>query len=87
VSLKIFENIINHKINTITGDELLKYANQFNINVNRQQANKVAQYLQGKNVNIFDARQRATLIKEIAKIAGPETAREVNKLFVQFTKN
>jgi hypothetical protein len=87
VSVKIFENIINHKINTITGEELLKYANQFNINVNRQQANKVAQYLQGKNVNIFDARQRATLIKEIAKIAGPETAREVNKLFVQFTKN
>ncbi|MDF2859391.1 MAG: hypothetical protein K0Q87_5242 [Neobacillus sp.] len=85
--MKIFENIINHKINTITGEELLKYANQFNINVNRQQANKVAQYLQGKNVNIFDARQRATLIKEIAKIAGPETAREVNKLFVQFTKN
>ncbi len=85
--MKIFENIINHKINTITGEELLKYANQFNINVNRQQANKVAQYLQGKNVNIFDARQRATFIKEIAKIAGPETAREVNKLFVQFTKN
>jgi hypothetical protein len=85
--VKIFENIINHKINTITGEELLKYANQFNIKVNRQQANKVAQYLQGKNVNIFDARQRATLVKEIAKIAGPETAREVNKLFVQFTKN
>lgn len=87
MSLKIFENIINHKINTISGEELLKYANQFNIKVNRQQANKVAQFLQGKNVNIFDSRQRTTLIKEIAKIAGPETAREVNKLFVQFTKN
>ncbi|WP_342432335.1 DUF2624 domain-containing protein [Neobacillus sp. FSL H8-0543] len=85
--MKIFENIINHKINTISGEELLKYANQFNIKVNRQQANKVAQFLQGKNVNIFDSRQRTTLIKEIAKIAGPETAREVNKLFVQFTKN
>lgn len=86
MSVKIFENIINHKINTITGDELYKYAVQFNIRVNRQQANKVAQYLKGKNVNIFDDRERAALIKEIAKIAGPETAREVNKLFVQFTK-
>jgi hypothetical protein len=86
MSVKIFENIINHKINTITGDELLKYANQFNIKVTRQQATKVAQYLRGKNVNIFDDRQRAALIKEIAKAAGPETAREVNKLFLQLTK-
>lgn len=86
MNVKIFENIINHKINTITGEELLKYANQFNIKVNRQQANKVAAYLRGKNVNIFDDQQRASLIKEIAKIAGPETAREVNKIFIQFTK-
>ena len=83
--MKIFENIINHKMNTITGDELFKYAEQFNIKVNRQQAYKVAEYLRGKNVNIFDDRERSTLIKEIAKIAGPETAREVNKLFIQFT--
>ncbi|MEH7178772.1 DUF2624 domain-containing protein [Neobacillus vireti] len=84
--MKIFESVINHKMNTITGDELFKYAEQFNIKVNRQQAYKVAQYLRGKNVNIFDDRERAALIKEIAKIAGPETAREVNKLFVKFTK-
>nr|WP_263328496.1 DUF2624 domain-containing protein [Neobacillus sp. Marseille-Q6967] len=84
--MAIFQNIINHKINTITGNELLKYADQFNIKVNRQQANLIAGYLRGRNVNIFDDRQRASLIKEIAKIAGPETAREVNKLFIQFTK-
>lgn len=86
MSVKIFESVINHKINTITGDELFKYAQQFNIRVNKQQAHKVAQYLKGKNVNIFDDRERSALIKEIAKIAGPEVAREVNKLFVQFTK-
>jgi ribosomal protein L12E/L44/L45/RPP1/RPP2 len=86
MSMRIFENIINHKINTITAEELLKYAKQFNISVNRLQAKKIAEYLRGKNVNIFDDAQRATLVKEIAKAAGPETAREVNKLFMQFTK-
>ncbi|WP_066064291.1 DUF2624 domain-containing protein [Neobacillus soli] len=85
--MKIFENIINHKINTISADELLKYAEQFNISVNRQQARKIAEYLRGKNVNIFDDVVRARLVKEIAKLAGPETAREVNKLFMQFTKS
>jgi hypothetical protein len=86
VRVTIFQSIINHKINTITADELVKYANQFNISVTRQQAVKIAEYLRGKNVNIFDDSQRAQLVKEIAKAAGPATAREVNKLFIQLTK-
>ena len=83
----IFQSIINHKINTITADELIKYANQFNISVNKQQAVKIAEYLRGKNINIFNDSERAQLVKEIAKTAGPATAREVNKLFIQLTKN
>jgi hypothetical protein len=82
----IFQSIINHKINTISAEELIKYANQFNISVTRQQAVKIAEYLRGKNVNIFDDSQRAQIVKEIAKAAGPATAREVNKLFIQLTK-
>ncbi|HEY2421228.1 MAG TPA: DUF2624 domain-containing protein [Neobacillus sp.] len=82
--MNIFENIINHKINTITTEELVKYANQFDVAVNRKQAEKIAQYLRGKNVNIFNDTERAKLVKEIAKTAGPKTAREVNKLFMQF---
>lgn len=84
--MTIFQSIINHKINTITAEELIKYADQFNISVTRQQAVKIAEYLRGKNVNIFDDSQRAYLVKEIAKAAGPATAREVNKLFIQLTK-
>lgn len=84
--MKIFENIINHKINTITGDELLKYGKQFQITITKQQADKIANYLRGKQVNIFNDAERSKLVKEIAKIAGPETARAVNKLFIQFTK-
>lgn len=84
--MSIFQSIINHKINTITAEELIKYAEQFKISVTRQQAGKIAEYLRGKNVNIFDDTQRTQLVKEIAKTAGPVTAREVNKLFIQLTK-
>lgn len=84
--VKIYESIINHKINTITADELTKYANQFQIKLNRQQAKDIASYLRGKQVNIFNDDERRALIKEIAKIAGLEKAKEVNRLFVQFTK-
>lgn len=84
--MKIFENIINHKIGTITGEELLKYGKQFQIIITKQQADKIAAYLRGKHVNIFNDEERTKVVKEIAKIAGPETARAVNKLFIQFTK-
>jgi transcriptional/translational regulatory protein YebC/TACO1 len=86
VRVRIFESIINHKINNITAEELLKYAEQFHISVTPQQAKKIAAYLKGKNINIFNDRERTQLIKEIAKTAGPETAREVNKLFLELIK-
>ncbi|MDZ5470967.1 DUF2624 domain-containing protein (plasmid) [Bacillus sp. 31A1R] len=84
--MKIFENIINHKINTITAEELLKYAKQFQVSISRDHAKQIANYLRGKQVNIFNDSDRAKIIKEIAKIAGPNTAKEVNKIFTQFTK-
>lgn len=84
--MSIFENIINHKISSITASELLKYANQFQISISNQHAIQIANFLNGKNVNIFNSSERAKLIKEIAKIAGADTAKEVNHLFLQFTK-
>ena len=84
--MNIFENIINHKISSITAGELLKYAKQFQISISNQHATQIADYLNGKNVNIFNSVERAKLVKEIAKIAGADTAKEVNRLFLQFTK-
>jgi hypothetical protein len=85
-SMKIFESIINHKISTMTAEELLKYANQFQIAISRQQAEQIANYLRGKQVNIFNEGERKLLIKEIAKTAGVDTAKQVNQLFLLFTK-
>lgn len=84
--MKIFESIINHKMNTITAEELLKYANQYQITLSKQHASQIAEFLRGKNINIFNDRERANLMKEIAKIAGMNTAKEVNRLFVSFTR-
>ncbi|MCQ6273659.1 DUF2624 domain-containing protein [Bacillus sp. V3B] len=84
--MSLFENIINHKISTITSDELLKYANQFQISITQSEASQIAAYLRSTRVNIFSDDERAKLVKEIAKIAGVNKAKEINRLFVQFTK-
>lgn len=84
--MRIFENIINHKINTITGSELLKYAQQFQLSISRAQADKVASILRGRNVNIFDQGERTMILKEMEKIVGANTTKEVEALLVKFTK-
>ncbi|GAA0341295.1 DUF2624 domain-containing protein [Bacillus carboniphilus] len=84
--MKLFENVVNYKINNITKEDLLKYSKQFNIPLNNDQAAKVTKLLRGKGINIFNDKERTQLIKEVAKITGPETARKVNQLFIQFTR-
>ncbi len=82
----MIKNMVNFKVNMITGDELLKYAKQFNFQITKDEAEKVAAFLRGKNMDIFDDATRSRIIREVAKISGPKTAKELNKLFIQFTK-
>lgn len=84
--MKFIQNMINMKINVITSDELLKYARQYNINLSKPQAEKISAFLKGKNFDIFKDQTRTQIIREIAKIAGPNTAKEINKLFIQLTR-
>jgi hypothetical protein len=84
--MKIFENIINHKVNSITSTELLKYSKQFKITITDVEAVKLAKHLNGKKTNIFNPNERAQLIREIAKLTSPATAKEVNQLFNLFAQ-
>lgn len=86
MDVSIFENIINYKIKSMTTEELLKYADGFKIKLSQNQAEKIAQYLRTTKLNVFQDSERAQVIKEIAKIAGPDTAKEINRLIITFTK-
>ena len=84
--MSIFQNIINHKLNTMTADELLQYADQYQISLSRKEATQIANYIKGKKVNIFNDGERSQLIRELAKITNIHTAKEVNRLLSSFTK-
>jgi Protein of unknown function (DUF2624) len=84
--MSIFQNIINHKLNTMTADELLQYADQYQISLSRKEASQIANYVKGKKVNIFNDEERSQLIRELAKITNIHTAKEVNRLLSSFTK-
>ncbi|RST73835.1 DUF2624 domain-containing protein [Siminovitchia acidinfaciens] len=84
--MKLIKNMVNYKLNMITADDLMKYASEFNIQLTASQAEKIAVYLRGKNFDLFDDNVRSKIIREIAKITGPKTAKEINQLFIQLTK-
>ena len=84
--MSIFQNIINHKLNTMTADELLQYADQYQISLSEKKPSQIANYIKGKKVNIFNDGERSQLIRELAKITNIHTAKEVNRLLSSFTK-
>ncbi|WRP05295.1 DUF2624 domain-containing protein [Rossellomorea aquimaris] len=84
--MKLLQNVINHKINNITNEELLKYANQYNISLTSQQATSIVASVKGKNINIFDDKKRSKLVKDLARIIGPAKAKEINQLFLQLIR-
>ncbi|MCA1054857.1 DUF2624 domain-containing protein [Rossellomorea aquimaris] len=84
--MKLLQNVINHKINTITRAELLKYAIQYNISLTAKQADSIVSKVKGKNINIFDDQSRSKLVKELAREIGPTKAKEINQLFMQLIR-
>ena len=84
--MSIFKNIINNKINKISGAELLSYAKQFDVGISMEEAEKIARILRGKKYDIFDDGTRAKVLKQIEQITGPEKTREINKIFSELTK-
>jgi hypothetical protein len=84
--MKLLQNVINHKINTINRSELLKYAGQYNISLTAKQADAIVGRVKGKNINIFDDQSRSKLVKELAKSIGPTKAKEINQLFLQLIR-
>ncbi len=87
--MNIYQRIVNQKIKTITVDELLSYSKQYDISLTKPQAQKAIGYLRtkaDKKIDIFDPTERKKLLKEIAKVTSPEVARQLNSLFLQFTK-
>ncbi|WP_307342928.1 DUF2624 domain-containing protein [Metabacillus malikii] len=82
----LFQKIVNQKLNNISVDELLQYANQFNVTITREQAKKVVTLLNGQNINIFNPNERKHLLSQIAQVTTPNVAKQVNEIFNKFTR-
>jgi hypothetical protein len=82
----LYQKIINHKLNSITTEELMNYAKEYNIHLTNDQAKKIVKVMRGKRIDIFDTEQRKQLLLQIGKITNTDVAKQVNELFIKFIK-
>lgn len=85
--MKLFETMINHKINKIKDYELQSIASQYGVSLTQNEAHNISRILAGRNINVFDTVQRQNVLSEIAEVAGSKTANQIAKLFTQLTAN
>jgi 5,10-methylene-tetrahydrofolate dehydrogenase/methenyl tetrahydrofolate cyclohydrolase len=64
----------------------MKYGKQFGVSISKNEAKKIAAFLRGRNVDIFNPSARGRLLKEIEKLTSPTTAKAVSQVVTQFTK-
>ncbi|WP_078413794.1 DUF2624 domain-containing protein [Priestia abyssalis] len=84
--MKIFQQIVNHKINHLTVKELLKYSKEYKISLTDEQAQQLISIIKEKPVNIYDTSERHDLIKKIARITNAQTAKKVQQLLQDLMK-
>ncbi|ENH97488.1 hypothetical protein J416_05738 [Gracilibacillus halophilus YIM-C55.5] len=77
----ITKHLIQKKLSSLTDNEILKYAQKYNIPLQPKQANLIVQQLQSNRYNPLDANDRAQMFKKLAQITDINTAKACQKLF------
>ncbi|MDQ0218287.1 DUF2624 domain-containing protein [Peribacillus cavernae] len=85
--MKLFEMMINHKVNTITPNELLKLARQYDVDLKPDQARIVSKIVAGKNINVFNKTERLKALELVSAQTGLATSKELETIFNQLTAN
>lgn len=79
------QQFINQKIKTITVDELLKHAKNYNVQLSAQEAAKIIEILRSeKTISIENDEQHRKIIKRIGKEINVNLAKKANELLKQF---
>ena len=79
--MKLFESIVNLKVNRITANELQEFAGQQGVTLSKSEAEEITKLIRGKSINIFDQTARKQLLQKIEGITGTKKAQQIEKVF------
>ncbi|WP_257345998.1 DUF2624 domain-containing protein [Pseudalkalibacillus decolorationis] len=79
--------MINHKLNNLSAEELIAMASQYNIQITTSQAKQVIRILQQEKIDVADIQQRERLIRQIETVVGPQVAQTVKKMILSILRS
>lgn len=80
------QQIVNQKVNTITAQELINYAKNYNISLKKQEADSVIRILRSEHpINVKDSTQHKKIIRRVYKEISPTLAKKADQLLSQFS--
>jgi len=85
--MSFIKQIILSKLKNVREAELLAYSRQYQFDITQPEAAKIAAYLKTHQIDPFTALGRAGLIRELAVITNPETAKKANQLFLELIRS
>lgn len=71
---------INHKINTLTAEELIELGHKYKILITKQEASKIINILRRETVDITNEAQRKKILKQIWLEVGPDIQVKIQRL-------
>ncbi|MFC0473496.1 DUF2624 family protein [Halalkalibacter kiskunsagensis] len=82
----IIQQLINNKVNSLTTNELLDLANQYNIKISSAQAEKVISILRSEKIDVTNKAQIERLIQRLQTEVDPHVSSVVQQLLQQFSQ-
>lgn len=82
----IIKSMMLKKLKNITAEEILHYANAYQISISNEQAKAIANHLKKYEYDPTDAGDRAKMLKKLAQITDLKTAKACQKLFYKLIK-
>lgn len=78
------QQMINHKINTLTPKQLQQLGNQYQVPITMDQSHQIIDIIHRQPIDVADETQRKRLFNQISKEVDPTVANKINKLFESF---
>lgn len=82
----MIKQVVKQKLKNLSAQELLAYANEYNVDLTMSQAQAIVTYLKSTDLNPLDEQDRMKALKKLAQITDPKTAQKVNRIFQEILK-
>lgn len=78
------QQYINHKINTITPNELVQLASSQGIHISKNEAAQVIAIVRSEKINIANPKQIKRLLAKIKREVNPKAMKQTEKLLAMY---